>query len=95
MNRSNAVSNAVKQMRGTLKPTKPKPDANFGQLPRAPKYLSKTATAEFKRVAKLLGDVLQATDLSILAAYCTAFSRWRQAEAILDAEAYCYHNDPQ
>jgi len=57
--------------------------------PQPPAYLAGDARDEWVRIAPMLHalGVLRATDHAVLAAYCTAFGRWRQAERALDAMA--------
>lgn len=52
-------------------------------LPRCPEYLTGEAAACWKRTASDLYDagLLTAIDRDALAAYCSAFARWREAEA--------------
>jgi P27 family predicted phage terminase small subunit len=59
---------------------KPKPS-----IPPPPDVLGVEARAEWKRVAPLLlaGGVLADIDRAALAAYCTAYGRWQQAERLL------------
>lgn len=51
----------------------------------APRHLSKAAKAEWRRVAPMLLDqgLLMETDLSILAAYCTAFAGYLECKALV------------
>jgi P27 family predicted phage terminase small subunit len=48
----------------------------------APRYLSKAAKAEWKRVAPLLEEagILQAIDQTLLASYCQMFAHYRASE---------------
>lgn len=57
-------------------------------LPRCPDYLTGEAAACWKRTARDLYDagLLGALDRDALALYCTAFARWREAEAKIAAE---------
>lgn len=52
-------------------------------LPNAPRHLGDLASAEWRRMAKVLHrlGVLTETDLAGLEAYCVAYGRWREAEA--------------
>jgi P27 family predicted phage terminase small subunit len=88
MNRSNAVSNKVKALRGTMKSSTPeaKPASNFGAIGTCPRWLPPAAKGEWKRVVSLLKDTIQATDSAILEAYCLAYVRWQQAELTLARE---------
>ena len=51
-------------------------------IPRCPKFLDDEAKAEWFRTAKVLKDMglLTLADRTALAAYCTAYSRWMNAE---------------
>jgi P27 family predicted phage terminase small subunit len=55
-------------------------------LPRCPEYLTGEAAACWKRTAGDLYDagLLTAIDRDALAAYCTAFARWREAEGVVE-----------
>jgi P27 family predicted phage terminase small subunit len=52
-------------------------------LPDCPSHLDDEARAEWFRTAKVLSDMglLTRADRTALAAYCTVYSRWVQAEA--------------
>jgi P27 family predicted phage terminase small subunit len=54
-------------------------------IPTCPKVLSKTAKAEFRRLAKLLLDsnVITKIDGNVLALYCIAWERWNKSEGEL------------
>lgn len=54
-------------------------------IPIPPPHLDAIALAEWKSMAVMLFDIglLSLIDGAILAAYCVAFSRWRQAEEAL------------
>lgn len=58
----------------------PKPAALAGDL-APPAWLDEAAQAEWSRVAPMLGrlGVLTETDADALAAYCEAFTTWKQA----------------
>lgn len=78
---------AVKLARGTYRadraaPNEPKP---IGQ-PRCPRWLSKDAAKEFRRLVKLLGamGLLGAADENALARYASTWVRWRQAVQMID-----------
>lgn len=66
---------------------KPKPIA-----PKCPTWLDKEAKKEWKRVAPELErlGLLTIVDGTALAAYCQAYSRWKQAEEILQAEGLIF-----
>lgn len=53
-----------------------------GGIPDCPEFLDAVAKAEWERVAPLLDDMglLSQADRAALAAYCVAYSRWRNAE---------------
>lgn len=61
----------------------PKPAPMIGR--RAPAWLDDEAKKEWRRVAPMLGrlGVLTETDADALAAYCEAFTTWKQATARL------------
>jgi P27 family predicted phage terminase small subunit len=54
-------------------------------IPECPEFLDDEAKAEWFRSAKVLSDMglLTVADRSALAAYCTAYSRWVNAEALV------------
>lgn len=54
--------------------------------PACPEFLNAYARAEWHRVAETLYSLgtLSQIDQSMLAAYCTAYARWRQAEEDLE-----------
>lgn len=60
---------------------RPKPIA-----PKCPSWLDKEAKAEWKRIAPELDrlGLLTQIDASAMAAYCQAYSRWKQAEIALN-----------
>lgn len=64
----------------------PKPPAD---PPKPPKWLGKYALEEWRRVASTLHSIgtVSAIDGSMLAAYCEAFGRYRQAVEDLDKMA--------
>ena len=57
-------------------------------LPPCPRWLSKAAKAEWRRMAGELYDagVLTTVDRAALAGYCTAFARWQEAEVVVNAK---------
>ena len=59
-----------------------------GPIGTAPKWLDRLAKIEWRRIIKALGDtgVLTAADRATLAAYCQAYARWKQAEALVNAD---------
>lgn len=58
-------------------------------MPACPDYLNDYARAEWVRVAETLYSIGTLTDIdqTMLAAYCTAYSRWRHAEEDLERMA--------
>lgn len=54
----------------------------------APRWLSKTAKAEWRRVAPLLleSGLLLEVDTAILGAYCTAFAGYLEAKALVEEQ---------
>ena len=54
-------------------------------VPKAPDHLSDDERAEWRRVAKLLKDagLLDSLDKTLLAAYCTVYARWVEAETLV------------
>ena len=69
---------------GKLKINKDEPAPGV-RLPNPPEHLSEVAQAEWKRTGGLLVEMGLMTDLDVaaLAAYCTAYSHWVEAEAAL------------
>jgi P27 family predicted phage terminase small subunit len=61
-----------------------------GQLPPPPKYLDERARLEWLRVAPELHrlGLLTLVDVSILAVYCTSYSRWMAAEEQLRTQGF-------
>ena len=55
------------------------------KLPPCPDYLEGEARKEWYRTGRLLAAmrVLTEADKTALAAYCTVFARWREAESML------------
>lgn len=58
------------------------------RTPSPPDWLTEIGRAEWKRVGKLLSklQVLTDADLSALAAYCDAYSRWRSARQMIEEQ---------
>ena len=56
--------------------------ARLDRLPNAPRYLNKWGQGEWRRLGPELIrlGLLTVADLSVFAAYCSAFGRWVQAE---------------
>lgn len=85
-----AKPTATKILEGTFRKDRaaknePKPAA---ATPSCPAWLNTEARREWRRIVPLLEqlNLLTKVDRSALAGYCQAYSRWRQAERILDAE---------
>lgn len=73
-------------------------DAKPGRLPTAPRYLTKIAKAEWRRIGRLLKDAGLLTDLdtTALGAYCAAYSRHVEAESMLQGpQGHCVVCDPR
>lgn len=62
-----------------LNKAEPKPDRT---MPQCPSWLRPEAKAEWKRVAGKLhkAGILTSVDRAVLALYCQAWARWREAE---------------
>lgn len=75
------------------RPIGEEPPVTLG-IPSCPSWLSPTAKREYRRVAKELHRVgiLAEIDQQILAAYASAYARWRQAEEQLQREALTIGN---
>jgi len=56
------------------------------RIPRAPKHLNKIAKKEWRQISKELHQLglISEIDRSALAAYCQAFSRWVEAEELIE-----------
>lgn len=71
---------ALTKLQGTYRPDRDTgADNAFGdKMPTCPRFLSKAAKSEWRRVARELHDVglLKTVDRAALAAYCDAFGRW-------------------
>jgi P27 family predicted phage terminase small subunit len=80
------VPNVLKLHRGNpgRRPIRPDVDVPDG-LPAAPEHLDAVAMKEWNRIAPLLlkSRLLSGIDGAALGAYCTAYSRWAQAERML------------
>jgi P27 family predicted phage terminase small subunit len=70
----------------------PKPDPS---MPSCPKWLTKEAKAEWRRVARRLHDagVLTSVDRAVLATYCQAWARWCEAEQMIEQHGQTATND--
>lgn len=70
----------LKILQGTFRPDRDSGvDFAFSdKLPTCPRFLSKTAKSEWRRIARELHDVglLKTVDRAALAAYCDAYGRW-------------------
>lgn len=57
--------------------------------PNCPSWLNKDAQAEWKRIVPLLVTIgsIAKVDRTVLALYCQAYARWKQAEEYLDDTA--------
>lgn len=77
--------------KGRLNAEEPKPQV---VAPDPPAYLDAIAAGEWRRIVQELAavGVMSNLDTVALAAYCTAFSRWREAE---DALALFRAQDPK
>lgn len=55
-------------------------------MPTTPDYLTDVALEEWHRVAGELHriGILTIVDQTVLAAYCTVYARWREAESLID-----------
>jgi P27 family predicted phage terminase small subunit len=74
---------ALKALRGNpgkrrLNASEPKPSG----IPTCPKHLTKAAKSEWNRISKelLVLGLLTSVDRAALAAYCSAYARWADAE---------------
>jgi P27 family predicted phage terminase small subunit len=90
---------AIKELHGTDRKDRqrgdePKPAA---ALPEAPTHLSVVARAEWDRIApELLAlGLLSKLDRAALAAYCTAWGRWVEAENIVREHGPIINNNGQ
>ena len=72
-----------------LPKNEPKPDAS---APDMPQWLPEDAKAEWQRVAPELSRIglLARIDGSALAAYCEAYSRWKQAVEMMASEGVTF-----
>ena len=85
-----AKPTATKVLEGTFRKDRaqkhePKPKL---ETPSVPNWLNAEAKREWRRIVPLLEslNLMTKPDRAALAGYCQAYSRWRQAERILDAE---------
>lgn len=79
---------ALKELEGNpgkrpLNDREPKPEK---KAPPCPKWLNDDAKKEWRRLAKKMETlgVLTEVDMSAFAAYCVAYSRWKQTEEEID-----------
>ena len=72
-----------------LNTDEPKPKSG---APKCPSFLSPEAKKEWRRIVRALADIdlLTSVDMAVLAAYCQSYSRWMQAEKILETEGLTY-----
>jgi P27 family predicted phage terminase small subunit len=87
---SNRKSTRLHVLHGTGRPSrqnKGQPQPTPGK-PSCPRWLSPSARAEWRRVAPELDrmGLLTILDRAALAAYCTAYARWQEANAVLARE---------
>jgi P27 family predicted phage terminase small subunit len=75
-------SKEEKQQQGTYRADRDRKTPKFSPGAVCPKYLTKTAKAEWNRVAPLLEEagILRDIDASLLASYCQMFAHWRSSE---------------
>lgn len=74
-------------------PTPPPADPRVpASMPACPDFLDKAARAEWEEIVPQLIElgVLARVDRAALAAYCQAWSRWREAERLLAGEGLTY-----
>jgi len=71
-----------KQTQGTFRADRDRKSPQFALGAACPRYLSKAAKGEWRRVAPLLeaAGILQEIDASLLASYCQMFAHWRASE---------------
>lgn len=78
---SKRVPDNILKLRGTYRPDRHGEEENKPtvdeRLPEAPIWLNELAVDEWRRVTRVLdeADVLRATDMVVLAAYCNAYSK--------------------
>lgn len=65
-----------------LNPNEPRPKV---EIPSVPEHLTEAAKAEWNRIAEILArlGLLSTLDRAALAAYCTVYGRWVEAEEAL------------
>jgi P27 family predicted phage terminase small subunit len=65
-----------------INPNEPRPPA---EIPNPPEHLGEIAKAEWNRMAEMLVrlGLLTALDRAALAAYCTTYARWIEAEVAI------------
>lgn len=81
---------AIKQARGTFRADRAVNEATPLGKPTCPSWMvDKDARREFRRLAKLLGDMrlTGAADANVLVRYCTSWVRWRRVAQVLLANA--------
>ncbi|MEC0497375.1 phage terminase small subunit P27 family, partial [Bacillus glycinifermentans] len=64
---------------------------------KPPSWLDKVAKKEFKRVAALLSEVeiITEADISMLAAYCNAYSQYISISKIIEEDGIMIHTEGQ
>jgi phage terminase small subunit len=82
---------SVRELQGNLghRPIPTELDfTSAGDIGKPPIWLDKDAKREWKRIVTALSDLdmLRATDVSVLASYVVAYSRWIAAEKKIVAE---------
>lgn len=70
----------------------PKPDTT---MPPVPSYLDAMAKRHWRDMAEVLNSLglLTSIDRDMFAAYCTAYSNWRKAEAVVRDEGMTFTTD--
>ena len=85
---------ALKKMQGTYRPDRDGGTTLAGST-TPPNWLSQAAKTEWRRVAKRLAEagLLTWGDRALLAAYCQAYARWKQAEQELEGKPLTFETD--
>lgn len=76
------TTNAAKRLSGTARADRVRNEIAFASGAKCPSWLSKTAKAEWKRIADDLeaNGLLTAANQHILATYCASFAHWKDSE---------------